>query len=208
MKKNSKMMQVTAVILLITMIAISISSGTFAKYTSSLNGEDTATVAKWDVSLGINDNTIDLFKNVYDLNGVTNKNDLSLEEGKADADVTGEKKVAPGTWGKTTIKVTNASDVTAEAEITITGIENGISQLQFSTNGKDWTTSNDISQLKYSKIKVPKNASKGNSIDLYWKWDFDDATTPGKNDAIDNELGKAGTATCKVELKAVVTQVD
>ena len=65
MKKN-KMMRLASVLLVLTLLSTSVISGTFAKYTTSDTGTDSARVAKWgfeatDASITLDD----LFKSAY-----------------------------------------------------------------------------------------------------------------------------------------------
>lgn len=210
-RKISTTTKVMAIILLITMVALTIISGTFAKYTSYFEGSDTATVAKWVVGFD-GDKTINLFSNtgVYDLNEVTDKNDLSSEKGAVDEDVVKSgKKVAPGTWGKVTLSVTNESDVAAKAKLAIKEINTTL-PLQFSVDGKTWVKAdNAVNGVDFKEIslEVGSTAKVTKTAELYWKWDFE--TDPVKtNDDTETELGKAGTATCDITVSATFTQVD
>ena len=56
MNKDNRLVKFTAFVLLITIIAICLVSGTFAKYTSEATASATATVAKW--SIEVNDTEI------------------------------------------------------------------------------------------------------------------------------------------------------
>ena len=74
MEKN-KTMKMILITLLIAMIALVLVSGTYAKYTSSASGSDTARVAKWSFIVGgadtVTENTFtfDLFKTIKDTDG-------------------------------------------------------------------------------------------------------------------------------------------
>ena len=61
--KKTKFMRAALLLLVLTLITSCFVGGTFAKYTTSANGSDSARVAKW----GFNDSTsvslTDLFKN-------------------------------------------------------------------------------------------------------------------------------------------------
>ena len=94
MRKN-KMMRTAAVLGVATMLTASVISGTFAKYTTSSTGSDSARVAKW----GLNDSssiTLDnLFSDKY-------TNDSKLETVKSSEN--SKDVIAPGTKGSATIK--------------------------------------------------------------------------------------------------------
>lgn len=51
MKKDNKLAKLTALVLLVTLAALILVSSTYAKYTSSANVSDTATVAKWSIKV-------------------------------------------------------------------------------------------------------------------------------------------------------------
>ncbi len=223
LKNDNRLVEFTILILLITIIAISLVAGTFAKYTTSVNGSSTATVAKWAVKLNGTDATtqteeveFDLFKKdgVFDLKEVTNANDLSGETGVVDEDVVKSgSKVAPGTWGKVAFEVSNESDVSAEYVITINSLETTL-PLKFSTDGKTWKSVSEIktamaTNTKYDlgggTLAIGSTTATTGTVELYWKWDFNvDAAT----DTSDTTLGTAGSAQCKVGAGVVFTQVD
>ena len=84
MKKN-RMMRLASVLLVCVLLTTSVISGTFAKYVTSADGEDSARVAKWGVTVGVTGSK--LFENQYENtpNGVSVN---SLDE---------KDVVAPGT---------------------------------------------------------------------------------------------------------------
>ena len=96
MRKN-KMMRAASGLLVATLLTTSVISGTFAKYTTSAEGTDTARVATW----GFNDKSSitlsDLFKTAYDNNNV-----------KSNVDV-----IAPGTTNEASFKFAYAGQETA-----------------------------------------------------------------------------------------------
>lgn len=117
-KKSRVLMSLGTSVLVLSLITSSLVGGTFAKYTSTVAGNDTARVAKFDfdVKSGTNaltktGNTINLFATVNDT-GVF-----------ADADgknVNTAKLVAPGVEGSFGLVVTNRSEVAVKANLTIT----------------------------------------------------------------------------------------
>ena len=54
MKKNSKLMRASFVLLVLTLITSCFVGGTFAKYVSEGEGTDSARVAKWGVEVTVN----------------------------------------------------------------------------------------------------------------------------------------------------------
>ena len=93
--KDNKLVKVFLIALLIVMVGLILVSGTYAKYTTTFTGSDTATVAKFKVSSNTTAETFDLFKTAKEVDGTT-----------ADAEVV-NGKVAPGTGGKFDIQLTN-----------------------------------------------------------------------------------------------------
>lgn len=226
--KNKSLTKLTALVLLVTMIALVIISGTFAKYTSEYDGAGTAIVAKWDVTVTdledhefTADQTINLFdvSKVYELKDVT---DFTVD-GADDTDVyngTDNAIVAPGTWGKVGFKVNigATNDVTVRYGVDITKLETEL-PLQFSTDGTTWKTAAEIkaaitTDSLYAiaeKTVQPREAQSSNVVTLYWKWDYEvgsDATTIANNDKSDTALGKDGTKTCVIEAKLGASQVE
>lgn len=229
--KNKSLTRITAIVLLVTMIALVIISGTFAKYTSEYDGEGTAIVAKWDVTVTdiaghefVADDTIDLFdvSKVYDLKGTTD----FTKDGTNDADVAnggetnGNKSiVAPGTWGKVgfIVNIGAANDVTVKYGIDITQLDTEL-PLQFSVDGTTWETAADIkTQIASGAYSItentvqPRKAKSSNKVTLYWKWDYEvgeNAIAIATNDKADTELGKEGTKECVIKVKLGATQVD
>lgn len=95
MKKN-KMMRTASALLVATLLSTSVIAGTFAKYTTSAEGSDTARVAKWGFEA--NNNSIvltDLFKETY-------SNTKNVETVKSSTN--GTDVIAPGTGGEAKFK--------------------------------------------------------------------------------------------------------
>lgn len=215
MKNDNRLVEFTIFVLLITIIAISLVAGTFAKYTSAVSGSSTATVAKWTVKLNDKDATttdsvtLDLFQStggVYDLKGLAANEDLStITTPAVDEDVAKGGKVAPGTWGKVAFEVKNESEVKADYVITINSLTTTL-PLQFSEDGKTWKTVSDITTSGFSfnggTLDIGSTTPQTATATLYWKWDFDAAGNK------DTELGHTGTETCVIDAGVTFTQVD
>ena len=60
--KDNKLVKIFLISLLIVMVGLILVSGTYAKYTTTFTGSDTATVAKFKVSSNTTAGTFDLFK--------------------------------------------------------------------------------------------------------------------------------------------------
>lgn len=221
--KNKSLTKVTAILLLVTMIALAIVSGTFAKYTKEYAGDSTAVVAKWRVSVtdldgnGFSDDkTFNIFdkSKVYDLASVDDINDLSAETGTAEDDVlegTSNAIVAPGTWGKVAFKIAidAENEVSVKYGINISQVTNGIGDaLEFSNDGKNWKTSNSLTTL-VSDTFNPGDEAVDKTVTLYWRWLYEDAANLETRDTNDTSLGSEETsATCVIKATFGATQVD
>ena len=193
MGKN-KTMKMISITLLIVMIALILVSGTYAKYTSSATGSDSARVAKWAFNVGGTDiasNTFkfDLFKTIKDSDG-NEENDV--------VSANGDKVIAPGTSGSFDISLENKSEVSAKYGIVYTVTNEKNIPIKFSTDGQIWST--DLAEVvadnETTKIAA-KNGTK--TINIQWKWEFD---------GDDTQLGKDGTATVTVKADVTATQID
>lgn len=201
--KNKKLVILTTIVLLLTLIVVSQVSNTFAKYTSKITGSDTAIVAKWDVSDGDALANFDIFgvSKIYDANGVAD----FTQDGVVDNDVaTGTTTgiIAPGTWGKFSFTLSNNSDVNALYTVDYTVDEAGV-YLQWSTDGKTWT--DDLADVSETAINMGNNDE---TIDIYWMWSFENGSN-GQTDESDTSLGTADTlAKPTITVDVTFTQVN
>ena len=193
--KRNKLAKLMAFILLVTVLAIILVSGTYAKYTTSATGTDTAKVALWSIKINDEDIakaetkelTVDLFSTITNTDGTDEKN-VSKTDGSL---------IAPGTMGSfNLVSIENASEVNATYSVTytLTGAE-GI-PLQFTTtkdNEGSW--SNSLPSVNVTNVDL-KAGAKADGTMVYWRWAFDG------NDETDTNLG---TTTPTVTLKASVS---
>lgn len=199
MKKNS-VTKFAILLLALTMIAVMLVSGTYAKYTSTTNYTDTAVVARWNVSSAVASGSHDIFaeSEIYDTNGVS---DFTVA-GTVDTDVknatTGNNAIiAPGTWGKMSFELTNDSDVNATYAVAFTITNESNVPLQWSSDGTNWSST--LTDITSTAIAMNGNAT----VNVYWKWVFDG------NDSTDTGLGTAVTLpTVTLAYTATFTQVD
>ena len=121
MKLKNKKSMLVIVLLLLVGVSVKYVAGTYAKYTSTISAEGSATVAKWAFS---EDNS----STSLAINLTTTVNATSLESGK----------IAPGTEGNFTLELSNAtSDVGVQFDITFTGATNVPSNLSASISSTD-----------------------------------------------------------------------
>lgn len=188
MKKN-KMLFLGLITVFVAVLSLSLVSGTYAKYTSTVTGTDNAQVAKWAWVVeeanvpATNTFTFDLFNTIKDTGGVDETHVVA-------------GKVAPGTTGSFELNVTNNSEVAGKLSIV----------LAISHNGSD---SSDPSVATYQPIQYTISdsepafaAGESKAITFNWAWAFESA-----HDELDTKLGQlAPTFTATVTLTFV--QVD
>ena len=198
-KRSSMMVRLVAVLAVTMMFTMCFVGGTFAKYTSSATGTDSATVAKWSFKVGETDiattNTFafDLFKTIKDSDGIKDETEMNPVDGSI---------IAPGTQGSFDLVLTNASQVTAQYAIDYTVTNNNDIPVKFSVDGgTTWT--NDLADVAASDSTKLAANSGTTTIKVQWKWDFN-----GSDDSFDTALGIGGNAVLTVKAEVTATQVD
>ena len=196
-KRSSMMVRLVAVLAVVMMFTMCFVGGTFAKYTSSATGTDSATVAKWDIKVGgtniaTNDTfTFDLFNTIKDSNGTADETDMSPVDGTI---------IAPGTRGSFDIVIKNDSQVNATYAIDYTVTNTNNIPVKFSVDGTNWF--DDINYLDVRSVAINMGATA--TVTVQWMWEFE--RTDG--DTQDTTLGSAGTAVLTVAAAVTATQVD
>lgn len=208
MRKN-KIMRAASGLLVATLLTTSVISGTFAKYTSSASGSDQARVAKWSFKVKDTDivssrsYTFDLFKTVNGYDDTTD--DAEVKNG------TDENIIAPGTSGSFALELKNESEVTAKYAIDFTETNASQVPIEYSTNKTDWKSSiNDLNIAADDTETALAYTDGTKTITVYWRWAYEAAQTPVRNqsDSNDTALGIAGTGTVSVKADITATQVD
>lgn len=202
-KRSSMMVRLVAVLAVTMMFTMCFVGGTFAKYTSSGTGADSAKVAKWDIRVnGANITVSDTF--TFDLFNTVN--DTTDNNAETDMAPNGGTIIAPGTTGKFTINLQNLSEVNAKysTKYTVTSNVSSI-PVQYSLDGNNWTT--DISTLNRTNCTIGLGTE--DEVTVYWKWDF---STDNAADAYDTLLGTMAAGetvpVIYVSAKVTATQVD
>lgn len=217
MKKN-KIMRLASALLVLTLLTTCAISGTFAKYTTSTSGTDSARVAYWGFDQAAS-TTIDLFDATY-TNVQSSTNDNVIAPGtektatfgfgytsnadkniaapevaytlKVDATVTGTTTDLDANPSfKWTLKKGNA----AETEYnTVADLTNAIKALSGDESGTK----------QYPAGALPANfASANDTYTIGWRWAFEG------NDAGDTAMGNAATLeNVKLTITITATQVD
>lgn len=222
MKKN-RMMRLASILLVCVLLTTSVISGTFAKYISDAEAEDTARVAKWEIiytnetddseGVDITGTSETIYVNLFN---TVNEADTSTAETNVKTDST-TAIVAPGTGGSFTMKVENKSEVTAKYSVVLSEEENDGLFIQYSLDKKAWA--DDIAELNDNEdyLKEVELAMENGfkEITVYWRWVFDkDVDKTGHADQ-DNEADTAlgasvqdGNKYVTVKATLTVTQVD
>lgn len=198
MKKN-KIFTLGLAIAFVFVLSLTLVSGTFAKYTSTVTGKDSAAVAKWAFQYGNNEGALtdidlvstkeisfNLFDTILDTNGDT------------ETDVAANK-IAPGTKGSFQFVVKNVSEVNATFDLTLelTGAQVPFQYTIQVDEGAASSASTTLPMLNNQAIN--RNAST--TITITWEWPFDG------NDTADTTLGLAAS-TVEVNATIVFVQVD
>lgn len=204
--KENKILKITCLTLFVSVFALVLVAGTYAKYTSFATGSDTATVAKWDIKAGVagqelsitgSNSTVafNLFETILDEDGYAEQNVIADENGNV-------LKIAPGTSGAFELSIKNDSEVNAEYSITFetddTNLPEGTSlPLEFKVNDGSWSSS--LSEVSTTAL----NINNSDTINVEWRWAYE--STNG--DLNDTTLGINGL---EVEVTATLTvsQVD
>jgi len=197
-EKQKNIKKVIVALLICSVMATGAFIGTLAKYVTSGTVSDDAAVAKFGLEIP---NTIDLFSDSY-----TN----------VEAEVDGEKIIAPGTTGQYTFEVTGTSEVAYKVSASVTVMYSeewdGYEPLEFSINGTDWTNLADF-KISLSNALATETMAPGEEYaktqTIYWRWPF---YISSENDIKDTEMGvAAATETApKVTMSIEVTaaQID
>lgn len=214
--KKTKLMRAALLLLVLTLVTSCFVGGTFAKYTTSAEGSDTARVAKW----GFMPTTItmdNLFDKVYDA--------TENATVKSAVDV-----IAPGTKGSAKFGFTyggNATVTAPEVAYTFTvsaagstcdpNIKNN-DNIQWKLDNGAWGNWDkliaDIEALdgnkadnKYNPGELPTGFGTGdNEHTVEWQWVFH---TTEAADAKDTEMGNAeALAAVTLKITVTATQID
>jgi hypothetical protein len=200
--KNNKLAKFMALVLLVTLLAVILVSGTYAKYTTAVSAKDTATVARWNITLNGEDISKGTQKTLkLGLFDTINDTDFTSEE----SDVTAGK-IAPGTTGQFEIaKLINNSDVNAQYKITYSIDNNNNIPLEFSKDknaaDSEWKSLSDFSMNNFEALS--KDSTEGVSTGtIYWRWKFE-----RNDDSADTDFG-INTPEVVVTATITVEQVD
>ena len=216
MKTNMKKIAIVALVAIIAVGSYFV-SGTYAKYTSQVSGNNSANVAKW--SFVVNNKsfttaesleqayTFDLFKTILDTKTSADETDVD------------DNLIAPGTKGEITLKIDNTSEVNATYAIAFNATNASNIPLEYSIDGTTWVSDIESLNIAASEAETTSTvlAMKTGTVSktIQWRWAFvgtDSANyTTTQTDATDTALGFAANTirpTVAVTATVTLTQVD
>ncbi len=183
-KKNGFFMA-ACLMLVVTMLATCIVSGTLAMFYSKGTVKGlTATVAKW--SIEFNGSSI---SEGIDLSGLswTIEDEPGISTGLPDS---GEGYIAPGTWGYAEFTIENNGAVDADVEITGFEMPSDATSGGFSVCiAKDTPVSSGGETSFSERIKAGENIT----IYFCYQWLYDDEKGEGSYDSDDFDMGQSVT---------------
>lgn len=229
--KKSKTMRVASGLLVLTLLSTCMVAGTFAKYTTSATGDDTARVAKWGVNITANGTT---FAGEYatddsNVSGTIAKSVVTANGGD------GSDLVAPGTKGDmASMTLTGSPEVAVEVSYKgAFALGNGwtvdgkfycplkIKINDTTINGLDSDNKTDFENKVNAEINKYKQsypagtdlsaeAVKGQSLKVSWAWDFEGSGDQDAKQADEKDTELAGVANSTVTLAVTTTvaQID
>lgn len=201
---------IIATILVLTIITSYSVQGTYARYSTSVEGTSTARVAKWDLEMEQID--VDLFENSY-------------YEGKT-AD--GKYIIAPGTKGEYKFQIVGRPETSYKLTVDIPEEEqiDTIGRIRYKLDDGKWV--NTIRELRsyirtvynpqitYQPGKMPSwDGENPVTHTIYWEWVFSESdeldvidTDKGKRAVVKDASGTEEPPRVKFTIKAVAEQVD
>lgn len=186
---------------MVALVSLSLVSGTWAKYTSTVSGSDSARVAYWGINKDKSDITIDLFSAGYD--GTVQSNDAA-------------KVIAPGTTQSYEVQFIYFEATAPEVDYKLTLSAAGSSASDAIKNNSNITWSFDgVDNLTWDQLIDAINAytfdGEAGTINnikevIGWKWNFS-ASEAG--DLADTAMGNdAHNLSVTIKITATAVQVD
>lgn len=204
------------VLILITIISLIATSGTYAKYTSSVETESSCvTVAKWSIKINDKDITqpqeaiaFDIFDTIYDSDGSSIEHDIA----NADTVIVSDENsiIAPGTSGAFDLKIENASEVKVKYSIEFTEDNLNNVPIEYSIDKVNYFNISDLTS-QINDIAPAISIGDTSTVKVYWRWAYegDGTNSYSQTDETDTALGTFSTSPIyNISAKIIVTQVD
>lgn len=225
---NKKITVLGGLLMAVVMTAYSV-SGTYAKYTSTFTGSDSARVAKWAFNIGGNTDmtqntfTFDLFSTINDTvldddGNIVAETDVAKKGESINGTEITDNLIAPGTRGSFKLALRNLSEVNAKYSLELTETNAGNVPIEYSLDGTNWITATAVDGVRtiaftgITNQALNMNATSDTEMTIQWRWAFEGADSANyqgtQTDATDTTLGIGGTATVTVDAKVIVTQVE
>jgi hypothetical protein len=183
-KKQNNNIAVIAILALLLIAVLAFGIWAWSKYTSTLEGNGTATVAKWN----------------FGTDTVIENLDLATTSGATKMDTVNNvatDRIAPGTSGSFSVVLnTTGTEVALSYDIILSNMQNKPTNLHFYS---DAAFENEIDTTDGAKISgtiAQGDTGTKKTVTIYWKWAYEtgtDATNIAKNDETDTTQGKAAT---------------
>ena len=187
----NKKIKLGIVLSLVTILSFYSVSGTFAKYTSSIDLSDEARVALWDFDLT---RDVDLFHDSYiDKNGAYVKSfgcKTVTENGK-EKEIC-DNVIAPGTSGEYTFRIKGAPETSYQIKIEVIDKIDTVGRITYDLDGEcpsntiqdlAWCLENLYSRDEY--FDKPVDATHT----ISWKWQFENPKNTEVENKKDTDIG-------------------
>lgn len=178
MKKGKRLI---VLLLCSTLITAHFTSGTYAKYTSSMKTTDTARTARWGINV---ENEVDLFK-------------ASVIKGLNGSSTNEDNIIAPGTSGEYTFVISGSAETAYKIDIDAELEDYTGGRIHYYWDGEELQTGADLvhtlkTALSNNKVYAPgcnlENSQGKHTIG--WKWEYEEQKVDGSlYDGEDTTLG-------------------
>jgi len=153
--KRNHIMRTSAIVLALVLATACLVSGTFAKYTTSMAGTDSARVAYFEFGSDTLGTAQEASLNLWDTNYDANVYTSELATKASNIDDNGTKLIAPGTYGSIDLQLWGKAEVDTWLDIDYTLTTNAAIPLVFHVSG-----ANTASTCYYSDYYAPGTTVK------------------------------------------------
>lgn len=158
------------------LIVILVGGSTFSKYITQVNGNGTASIAKWSFKVNGNKESLQT---------------INLED-TCDIKTLVNKKIAPGTTGSFNISIdATTSEVGIDYKVEFKNEKNKPHNLKFQYGDKVVNTIKELEEVLKGKIDANEE-NKSRELTIKWFWKYETGTNANEislNDKIDTEDG-------------------